>query len=100
MASQLTTGADLKLDKVAKCLGITAAYASFCCSALPWTVWALSYVFHFSWLNRLTGFDIFKITGVGLFLSVISAACRVRLSVVAVPVAAVMFFFIMYVMGS
>jgi hypothetical protein len=100
MASQLTTGADLKLHKVAKFVGITAAYASFCCSASPWIVWALFYVFHFSWLNHLTGFDIFKITGVGLLLSVISAACRTRISFVAVPVAAVMFFFTMYVMGS
>jgi hypothetical protein len=99
MASQLTTGADLKLDKVAKFVGNIAAYASFCCSASMW-VDGLFYMLHFSWLNSLTGFDFFKITGVGLLLSVISAACRARISFVAVPVAAVMFFFTMYVMGS
>jgi hypothetical protein len=100
MASQLTTGADLKLNKVAKFVGNIAAYASLCCSASPWVDGGLLYVFHFSWSNRLTGFHFFKIMAVGLLLSVISAACRAKLSVVAVPVALVMFFFVMYVMGS
>jgi hypothetical protein len=100
MASQLTTGADLKLDKVAKFVGNIAAYASLGCSASTWVTVGLFYVFHFSWLHRLTGFDFFRIAGVGVILSLISVACRVKLSFVAVPLALVMFFFNMYVMGS
>ena len=83
-----------------KKLGTVAAFASLSCSASLWIDGALWYLFHFSWTNRFTGFDFFKITAVGVVLSVISALWRVKLAIVAVPVAVAMFFLVMYIMGS
>ena|SRR5215813_3374029 len=83
-----------------KKFGTAAAFASLICSASLWIVGALWYLFHISWTNRLTGFDFFKIIAVGAVLSVISAVCRVKLAVVAVPAAVAMFFLVMYIMGS
>jgi len=80
--------------------GTAAAFASLICSASLWIVGALWYLFHFSWANRVTGFDFLKITAVGVVLSVISAVSRVKLAIVAVPLAGAMFFLVMYIMGS
>jgi hypothetical protein len=81
-------------------IGTAAALASLSCSASLWVVEALWYLFHIPWMNGLTGFDFLKITGAGVVLSSISAACRVKLAIVAVSVAVVMFFFVMYIMVS
>ena len=88
------------LPTLPKKVGTVAAYASLLCCAFPWIAWASWYLFHFPWLNRLTGFDFFKLMGVAVILWGISAACRVRIALVAVPVAVVMFFLNVYVMGS
>jgi hypothetical protein len=85
---------------VAKDIGNVVACASLCCSASLWVAAGLFYAFHPSWLDRFTGFDFFKTTGVGLVLSLISTACKSKLAVVAVPLAALTFFLTMYVMGS
>ena len=61
---------------------------------------ALSYLFHISSANPLTGFDFVKITALGVVPSAISAVCRVKLAIVAVPEAVLMFFLVVYIMGS
>ena len=83
-----------------KKLGTASAFASLTCSGSLWIIAALEYLFHFSWTNRLTGFDFLKITAAGADLSIISALCRVKLAIVAVPAAVAMFFLAMYSMGS
>ena len=88
------------LPTFGKKVGIVAAYLSFFCSGSIWVGMALWYLFHFSWINRLTGFDFLKVMAVGVVLSGISAVCRVRLAMFAVPVAVLMFFLVMYTMGS
>jgi len=49
---------------------------------------------------NLTGFDWFKIMAAAVILSVAAAACRAKLWKVALPVALVMFFLAMYIMGT
>ena len=88
------------LPTIAKKVGTVAAYASFLCSASLWIGMLLWHLFHFSWMNRFTGLDFLKIMGAGVVLSVISGVCRVKLAILAAPVAIVMIFLVMYVMGS
>jgi hypothetical protein len=83
-----------------KKLGTASALGGLICSGSLWIAAALWYLVHFSWTNRLTGFDFLKITAVGAVLSMISALGRVKLAIVAVPAAVAMFFLVMYIMGS
>lgn len=83
-----------------KKLGNAAAFASLFCSASLWIAGAMWYAFHFSRAYRLTGFHFLKITAVGVVLAAISAICRVKSAIVAAPLAILMFFLVMYIMGS
>ncbi len=85
--------------KVVKLTGNAFAYASLFCSAFFWINFASYYVPHAPKLN-LTGFDWFRIMAVAVILSGASVACRAKLWKLALPVALLMFFFVMYVMGT
>jgi hypothetical protein len=84
---------------VAKIAGNGFAYASLSCSAFFWINFAFYYVPGAPKLN-LTGFDWFRIMAVAVILSGASVACRAKPWKLALPVALVMFFFVMYVMGT
>ena len=91
----------LQLAERGKLLGYILAYASLACSASMWLSWPVHELFpSISAVNRLTEFFFFKVNAVGVVLVLASIACRCRLWKIALPVAVVMFFFIMYVMGS
>ena len=96
----ISLSARLKHSRTAHRLGNVAAWTSLLCSASLWIVFPLSYIPALSRLQHPTVFDFFRIMAVGVVLAGIAAVCRVKLWRVAVPVAIVMFLFVMYVMGS
>jgi len=82
-----------------KLAGNALAYGSLLCSAFFWIDFAFHYVPRAPKLN-LTGFDWFRVMAVAMILSVASVACRAKLWKLALPVALVMFFLVMYIMGT
>jgi len=86
-------------NKVVKLAGNVFAYSSLLCSVFFWIDWAFYYIPGAPKMNT-TGFDWFRIMAVAVILSGAAAACRVKLWKLALPVALVMFFFVMYVMGT
>ena len=96
----ISLSARLKHSRTANRLGNAAAWASLLCSASLWIAFPIGYIPVFAGLQHATAFDFFRIMAAGVVLAGIAAVCRVKLWRVAVPVAIVMFFFVMYVMGS
>ena len=85
--------------ETSKLVGNLLACASLLCCLAYWVSFALYYVMGTNKLD-LTGFQWFKVMGIAVILAGIATALRSRLWRVALPVALVMFLFVMYVMGT
>jgi hypothetical protein len=85
--------------RLARFIGDIFAFMSLlCCISLPLA--GALYFFGVHVLAGLTGFQWFKFMGVALAMAIVGTILRSKLWKIALPVSAVIFFFIMYVMGS